>query len=241
MMARRLRRTSGFTVALLTSSLLASSASIAQTTAERIEAATARVAALGQRSERIADLNAIENLQRSFGFYVDKMLWNEVIDLFADNATVEIGSSGVYVGIESIREYFFGISGGVEGPLEGELFEHMQLQPIVTVSNDGMTALGRWRAWIMTGTNGTGSGGKWGEGPYENAYVKEDGIWKISSLHWFGNFLVPYEGGWIDADPEGLADYSDGNGTSPDRPPSIDYAPFPAASTPQFHYQNPGR
>jgi hypothetical protein len=236
MMSRRLSIGAVLTVACLTSS-----ASIAQTAAERIEAAKARVAALEQRSERIGDLNAIENLQRSFGYYLDKMLWDEVIDLFADDASVEIGTSGVYVGKESIRDYFYGISGGGEGPLEGELFEHMQLQPIVTVADDGMTALGRWRAWIMTGTSGAGSGGKWGEGPYENAYVKEDGIWKISRLHWFGNFLVPYEGGWLNADPDGLAEYSEGNGTSPDLPPSTDYAPYPAAFTPPFHFENPGR
>jgi hypothetical protein len=169
------------------------------------------------------------------------MLWDEVVDLFTDDATVEIGTSGVYVGKDSIRDYFYGLSGGVEGPIEGELYEHMQLQPIVTVADDGTTALGRWRAWIMTGTSGSGSGGKWGEGPYENAYVKEDGIWKISRLHWFGTYLVPYEGGWLNLDPDGLAEYSEGDGTSPDRPPSTDYAPYPSTFTPPFHFENPGR
>jgi len=216
-------------------------AAVAQSAGERVEAARARLAALEQRSAQIHDLNTIENLQRSFGFYFDKMLWDEVLDLFADDATVEIGSSGVYVGKESIRPYLYGLSGGVQGPIEGELFEHLQLQPIVTVADDGMSANGRWRAIVMTGTSGSGSGGNWGEGPYENEYIKEDGIWKISRLRWFGNFLVPYEGGWLNADPEMLDKYSEGGGTSPDQPSSTDYEPYPAASTPPFHYENPGR
>jgi hypothetical protein len=213
----------------------------AQTAADRIAAAQARLAALEQRSARIDDLNTIENLQRSFGYYLDKMLWEQVLDLFADDATVEIGTSGIYAGKDSIRAYFYGISGGIEGPIEGELFEHMQLQPIVTVAEDGNSAMGRWRALIMTGTSGSGSGGQWGEGPYENEYVKDNGVWKISKLHWFGNFLVPYESGWLNADPDALTEYSEGNGTSPDSPPSSNYAPYPAAFMPPFHYENPGR
>jgi hypothetical protein len=209
--------------------------------AERVAAAKARLEALEQRSERVADLNEIENLERSFGYYFDKMLWEQVLDLFSPDATLEIGSSGVYAGEDSIREYLYGISGGVEGPLEGVLYEHLQLQPIVTVAADGMSAKGRWRGLLMTGAAGSGSGGNWGEGPYENEYVKEDGVWKISKLHWFGNFYAPYEGGWLDADPADLARYSQGDGTSPDRPPSVDYAPYPGAYVPPFHYPNPGR
>lgn len=206
----------------------------------RLEALRARLQALDQRSDRVADLNTIENLQRSFGYYFDKMLWEQVLDLFSDDATLEIGTSGVFVGKDSIRAYLYGISGGVEGPLEGVLFEHMQLQPIVTVAADGTTARGRWRTLLLTGVSGSGSGGNWGEGPYENEYVKDDGVWKISRLHWFGSFYAPYEGGWLNADSEALKTYSAGGGTEPDRPPSIDYEPYPAAFTPPFHYENPG-
>jgi hypothetical protein len=209
--------------------------------AERLAAARARLTVLEQRSSRVDDLNTIENLQRTFGYYFDKMLWEQVLDLFADDATLEIGSSGVYVGKASIRRYLYGISGGVEGPIEGVLFEHMQLQPIVTVADDGMSAKGRWRALIMTGVSGSGSGGNWGEGPYENEYVKDDGIWKIAKLHWYGTFYVPYEGGWLDADPADFDAYSAGGGTTPDEPPSVDYAPYPATFTPPFSFDNPGR
>ena len=201
--------------------------------AERLNAARTSLAALDQRAMRIADQNEIENLQRIFGFYFDKMLWAEVLDLFSDDATVEIGASGVYFGKDSIRDYLYGLSGGVEGPLEGELFEHLQLQPIITIADNGQTARGRWRTLIMTGTSGSGSGGSWGEGPYENEYVREDGVWKISKLRWYGTFIAPYEGGWLETDPEDLIDYSTGSGTTPDQPST--------SAEPDFHYPNPGR
>ena len=58
-----------------------------------------------ERAARIDDINDIENLQSSYGYYTDKMLWDEVVDLFADDGTLEIGPSGVYVGKDSIRRY----------------------------------------------------------------------------------------------------------------------------------------
>jgi len=201
--------------------------------------ARARLAAVQARAARVADVNAIHNLQGSYGYYADKMLWDEVVDLFADDGTLEIGPSGVYVGKDSIRRYLMSLSGGVQGPLEGVLNDHFQLQPIVTVADDGLTANGRWRLFLMTGTAGSGSGGNWGEGVYENAYVKDDGVWKISRLHWFATFVAPYEGGWLNADPQAIEAYAMGRGVTPDRPPSVAYEPYPGVFVPPFHYVNP--
>jgi hypothetical protein len=205
----------------------------------RVAAARARVAAVQNRAERMDDINAIKNLQRSFGYYVDKMLWEHVVDLFADDATLEIGLSGVYVGRDSIRRYLYSLSGGEQGPLEGELYEHFQLQPVITLADDGRSAQGRWRAMLMLGSFGAGSGGQWGDGVYENEYVKEDGVWKIRRLHWYARFIAPYEGGWQHASREAVEAYSVGRGVEPDRPTSRDYAPYPGTFVPPPHYPNP--
>ena len=208
---------------------------------QRLAAARARLAAIEQRSTAVSDINEIENLQRSFGFYFDKMLWDHVSELFADDGTIELGLGGVNRGRERIREYLYSLSGGRQGPLEGVLNNYMQLQPIVTVSDDGRTAQARWRALVLTGVSGSGSGGSWGEGPYENTYVKEEGIWKIRSIRWYGNFIAPYEGGWISVDEAALRALTVSPTLEPDAPPTGDYEPFPAASVPPFHFDNPGR
>lgn len=215
----------------------ASSSSLAP--AEQIAALRTGLSELTDRTTRVADVNAINNLQGSYGYYTDKMLWDEVVDLFADDGTLEIGPSGVYAGKDSIRRYLMSLSGGRQGPLEGVLYEHFQLQPIITVAGDGRTANGRWRLFLMTGISGSGSGGNWGEGVYENEYVKEGGVWKIRKLHWYGTFVAPYEGGWLNADPKAIDDYALGRGVMPDRPSSVSYEPYPGVFVPPFHYPNP--
>jgi len=207
--------------------------------AARVADALARVEAIRARAARLEAVNEIENLQRSYGYYFDKMLWEHVLDLFAEDGTLEIGPSGVYIGKGSIREFLYSVSDGREGPIEGRLYDHMQLQPVVSLSADGRTARGRWHALILTGESGSGSGGNWGAGPYENEYVKQDGVWKISKLHWYATFMAPYEGGWKNASEEAVREYAMGRGIESDRPPSEDYAPFPRADVAPFHYPNP--
>ena len=195
----------------------------------RIDAINLRLEAVQQRSATIADLNELENLQRIYGFYTDKMLWDQVTNLFTESGTMEIASSGMKTGKDSIREYLYSLSDGKQGPFVGEMYNHFQLQPVITLSEDGMSASGRWRAFMQLGTHGAGSGGQWGEGPYENEYIKEDGVWKIKKLHWFATFIGPYEGGWANASKAYIDAYSQGDGTG---------AAFGDAR-PAFHYTNP--
>jgi hypothetical protein len=207
--------------------------------AERVASVRARVASLEARTARVDDVNAIENLQGSYGYYTDKMLWDEVVDLLSDDATLEIGPSGVYRGKASIRRYLDALSGGKQGPLEGVLFDHFQLQPIITVAPDGQTAQGRWRLFLMTGAAGSGSGGNWGEGTYENEYVKQNGVWKLRTLHWYATFVAPYEGGWLNTNAGAVKAYAVPAGVEPDAPPTQAYEPYPGVYVPPFHYKNP--
>jgi hypothetical protein len=211
----------------------------AQDPAARVAALRARLAKVDTSAARVADVDKIEYLQGAYGFYTDKMLWDEVLDLFTSDATVEIGPSGVYAGKDSIRRYLYSQSGGKQGPLEGVLYEHFQLQPIVTVAADGNSAKARWRGFLMLGVNGASDGGDWGEGTYENEYVKQDGVWKISKLHWYATFVAPYQGGWLNPTKKPLEDYALGKGVEPDRPTSETCEPYPGVCVPPFHYKNP--
>ena len=195
-----------------------------------------RVAALEQRKSLLADANAIERLQHAYGYYVDKGLWDEVANLFVDDGTLEIGLDGVYVGKARVREYLYALGGGRHGLAEGELNEHLQVMPVISVAPDGRTAKARWRAIILTGD--LGGDAFWGEGPYENEYVKDGGVWKIKTLHWYPALLVPYAGGWqTNPDPTG-GKYVSAT-LPPDRPPTVEYKTWPNTYVPPFSFPNP--
>jgi hypothetical protein len=192
-----------------------------------------RAADLAAQTQRLRDEKEIENLQRIYGYYQDKKLWSEAVAMFAAQGTLELGQSGVYVGRERIGHFFSQF--GPDGLKEGQLYNHMQLQPVIHVAEDGKTAKGRWR-----GFNQAGEFGKraiWGEGVYENEYVKEDGVWKIQKLHYFNSFTTPYEKGW--AKEVMPASRPVAKGFEPDLPPTVVYEGFPKYFVAPFHYPNP--
>ncbi|HXS80027.1 MAG TPA: nuclear transport factor 2 family protein, partial [Gammaproteobacteria bacterium] len=114
------------------------------------------------------------------------------------------------------------------------LFNHMHLQPVVHVSPDGDTAHVRSRLFVMFGIMNTNA--QWGDGIYENVFVKQDGIWKLDYLHGYQTFYTNYEDGWAKKASAIFAPYER---LPPDRPQSVPYAPYPAAFVPPFHYRNP--
>jgi len=202
----------------------------------QMQALEARVAALEARKERIEDVNAIERLQAAYGYYVDRALWDEVANLFADEGTIEVGLDGVYVGKERVREYLYALGGGRQGLADGQLSEHLQVMPVITLAPDGLTAKARWRAIVLAGQ--LGGDAFWGEGPYENEYVKDGGVWKIKTLHWYQALYVPYAGGWqTNPDPTGAKFVS--STLPPDRPPSVEYKTWPDTYVPPFSFPNP--
>lgn len=191
-----------------------------------------RAIGVALRAERLADEQAIENLQRVYGYYFDARLWDDVAALFADDGTLEMDLRGVYVGRERIRE-FLDLLGPV-GIEQGVLNDHVQLQIVATVAADGRSAKARSRSFSMTGVHG--GDGAWSEGIYENTFVKEGGVWKIKDLRYFPTFITAYDKGWAqDAQPAPTASSE----LPPDRPPTSVYEIYPRAHIPPYHYDNP--
>jgi len=197
-----------------------------------IAALETEVAEARQRVERLKDFDALENLAGVYGFYVDKNLHDDVADLFADDSVVEILGRGVFIGKDRVREYMRNLS--PIGPQQGRLFNHMHLQPVIHVADDGLTAEIRARLFVMFGIENTNA--QWGSGIYENQFVKEDGIWKFKYLHGYQTFYTLYEDGWAKQASGIFAPYER---LPPDRPQSVPYDPYPAAFVPPFHYTNP--
>jgi hypothetical protein len=193
----------------------------------RLSAQVERLTAQAQVAEGYM---AVGNLQRAYGYYVDKARWDDAADLFARDSTLEINGRGVYVGQDRVRQYMqkFGPAG------HGKLFNHMQLQPVIHVAADARSAKARWRAVIQVGE--LGKTARWGEGTYENTYAKEDNVWKIKSLHFYQTYYIDYYAGWDKGALPLVQQYTD---FPPDRPPSEDYKVYPDFYVPAYHYKNP--
>ncbi|MCX7676726.1 MAG: nuclear transport factor 2 family protein [Alteraurantiacibacter sp.] len=198
----------------------------------------AEAAELTRRIEVLEGTRAILNLQRAFGFYVDRGLWDQAAALFADDGTIEIGIDGVYQGPARIEEYLRRLHGGQEGLIYGQLNEWVTLQPAIVVAPDALSATARWRDLGMLGQYRQHA--EWRDGIYENTYVREGGVWKIKSLHLYVNFVAPYARGWARLqDGEGLARSQASTDFPPDRPPTASYQPFPAVQVPPFSAPHP--
>lgn len=191
-----------------------------------------RLAAYRERVERLEDQVAIETLQADYGYYFDKGQWGEVADLFTEKGSFEYGQRGVYIGRERIRRAL--LLFGPQGLAPGKLNNHMQLQNVVVVSEDGARATGRWQGMIMLGQSG--QNGVWGVGIYENEYAKVRGKWLISKLHFYPVALADYDAGFMRGalpmeGPSALF--------PPDRPPSEVYRTFPNNYIPPFSFDHP--
>jgi hypothetical protein len=192
----------------------------------------ARAAALEREVTTLEDVNAIKRLQRVYGFYTDKQLWSEAADLFAADGSIEVGGRGVYVGRERILAFLR--THGPETPQPKRLFDRMQLQPIVHVAADGMTARGRWHVFAQEAMHGEYA--NWGLGVLENEYVKDDGVWKIRREHFFTTMYTPYADGW---GKTALPNAGPSAELPPDRPPTLAYEAYPKAFVVPFHYAHP--
>ena len=163
----------------------------------RIKALEEKLETHEKRLTLLEDIEAIKRLQKAYNYYVEHMLGDAIIDCFSDSKDVVLKwLEGTWLGKEGVRKYFARIASG-EGPTG---FSH-QLIPsagLITVDPDGKKARGRWYVigGVFTSNKGEVKGGSITNGIYEMGYIKEDGVWKILSIHWIIPWGVRIPEGW---------------------------------------------
>jgi len=178
--------------------------------APQTESDSAELAAVAQRldsatalSERLKAVRAVKRLQHAYGHYSEVGLWHDFADLFGDTAVGHYTQGDL--GKEEIRKLFVEQVGqGIVGLADGRLYPHIALSPVITVAADGKSAKARWRIVAMLG--GYGGTASFARGVYENAYVEENGVWKVQEIRFFnqvagryGESLRPTVNGPLDA------------------------------------------
>ncbi len=180
----------------------------------QIAALENRLADLEQRLTVREDELDIRKLQYLYGYLIDKCLYNETVDLFTDDGEVRF-FGGIWKGKEGVRRLYVErfqkrFTHGNNGPIDGFLLDHPQIQDIINVQPDGVTAFGRARSMMQAGRHKDYEGDAphlkarqwWEGGIYENTYKKVDGVWRMHSLNYMPIWHGHYESGWAHTPPE---------------------------------------
>ncbi len=176
---------------------------------DRVAALETRLADMERRLQIREDELDVRKLQFTYGYLIDKCLYNEVIDLFTDDGMVTF-FGGTWKGKDGARRLYVErfqkrFTHGINGPIDGFLLDHPQLQDIVTILPDGVTAKVRARSTMQAGRHkdytdpenpALGVRQWWEGGIYENTYKKVDGKWRIHHLNYWPHWHADFETGW---------------------------------------------
>ncbi len=205
----------------------------------KVKALEDKVASREKAITTLQDVEKIKRLQRSYGYYIEHWMVQEIIDLFADGPDVSLTlGAGMYVGKEGVKRYFNRHKGTPADNNPEFMHQVMQLSPIVTVDPDGRTAKGQFYGF---GAAAIPVAGKvvqsFFSGIYGGEYVKEDGVWKIKKLRFDQWYNATPLRGWVA--PERLAG-EDILEKLPDADiPRSFSVRYPSGYIFRFHYKHP--
>lgn len=204
------------------------------TTEARIEALEKEIESLKKKATRADDYVAICNLQCAYGFYLEHWMSEEIMSCFAlDNPNVSATLvEGTYKGPQGVRRYF----GKVKKLGPENMHQVMQINPVVTFSDDGNMAYGRWYGYgNILNRNSDPLDPMLMMAIYEMEYIKENGVWKILTLRLWMPFA--YNRGTISQTPPQMSNTND-MGLNPD-----EWAPYntmyPSGYIAPFSFKHP--
>lgn len=199
-----------------------------------------QVSQLNNQVGRLNDIENIQRLQRSYGYFIQNWMYQELVDLFADSPQAELNIlGGVFISKAHIEQYFVSLKMQYDNP--EFLHQLMQISGIVDVAPDGNTAQGRWFAYggmAIPYTEGVKP--IFADGIYSVDYLKQDGIWKILKLKWNPIFLSLASEGWVKKErlQTNGSTLNANDAFKPDKPRDIDPR-YPSGYIVPFHYKHP--
>jgi hypothetical protein len=205
---------------------------------KRVSALEKKVKAQEKELTILKDIESIKKLQKAYGYYVEHMMYQEIVDCFADSPEVRLNwLEGQWLGKEGVKKYFEMIK--VTPP---EFYHQvMQIAGVVDIDANRRTARGRWYAFGgHFAPRGDSVRRSFVNGIYEMGYIKERGIWKILAIKWVIPYAVRIAGDW--ALPEDVnRPYLNGEfrGNPPDIPIDRNDGRYLSGYIFPFHYKHP--
>jgi hypothetical protein len=129
---------------------------------------------LEKRIQAIEDLEEIKKLHQNYVSLMDNLKYEQVLDLFTEDASVEIRNSGVKRGRQELHDVYIGILAKSRGGIRYD--GHLAIAPDIRV--DGNAARGTWLIYMLFSKPSI----QWVQGKNECEYRKKNGRWKLSKL-----------------------------------------------------------
>ena len=129
---------------------------------------------LERRVQAIEDLEEIKKLHQNYINLMDNLRYEEVLDLFTEDAEVEVRNSGVKKGRQQMSEVYLGVLAKNRGNVRYD--GHLAVEPDITVTGD--TANGTWVIYMLFSKPAI----QWVQGKNEAEYRKINGKWMISKM-----------------------------------------------------------
>ncbi len=131
------------------------------------------LADLEKRIQAIEDIEEIKKLHQNYINLMDNLEYERVLDLFTDDAAVEVRQSGVKRGRKEIAEVYTQLA-KTRGSTRYD--GHLAIEPDIKVEGD--SAEGTWLIYMLFSKPSI----QWVQGRNECKYQKIEGRWKISKL-----------------------------------------------------------
>ena len=129
---------------------------------------------LEKRIKAIEDLEQVKKLHQHYIMLMDALKYEEVLDLFTDDAEVQVRNSGVKKGRKELSTVYIDILAKNRGSTRFD--GHLVIMPDLTV--DGDNARGSWVVYMLFCRPSI----QWVQGKNEVEYRRVNGEWKISKL-----------------------------------------------------------
>jgi hypothetical protein len=204
---------------------------------------------------RSIGVDATENLNSAYGYYLDESAWDSVADMMSNKGVFDLSSVGIYIGRERARKALH-----LRYPNQGRgaafFTIHQLVQPVTHISEDGRVAKSRVRLF-QGGGSANGSSASWIGGTYENRAVFEEGEWKFYEKDLQHSFSATQKDGWAKvAAPRAAPPANNTKAPAPannakakqpsvaqqfppDLPERTEQYAFPQVAEPSYHYLNP--
>jgi hypothetical protein len=135
---------------------------------------------LEKRVKVLEDIEAIKQLHINYVYLLCNLQWDDMVQCFAEDATMELLDQGVVRGKKEISGVFHNVLAERIKRNDG----HLVGQPIITVTGD--RAKGHWILYLFFAEPEV----RWLQGRQDCEYVRVNGEWKFSSV----KFIAPWPG-----------------------------------------------